>query len=341
MTAVWGFLKRYGRWLLLAAGVVAVVALIREAGVDAVAAALWSARWFLVPIFALEIGFFAMDVFALRDLYGPERAAAVPLAAWVRSAMTAYGWMILLPAGRAGGETARAVSLAPWVGGARSAAGAAHLQSVTMMANSAISIPCWIAVAATVGPGHVLAWLIAGNALLTAVIGGVLMLGARNSRLGGWLGRRLTKIRFLAQHGDSLDDALRTHRGFPWRPLAYCTAGRLLQTLQYGVVVVAVGGAAGIGTAFVAEGIHLVAAGVGDMVPNQAGISEAAYRFAASALGLAPAQGLAVALVIRVCQVSLGSLALAVGALWRGRRAVGPAEDLPGAGAEAARDRAA
>lgn len=318
MTTIWRFLRRHFRWLLFAVGVAAVVFLIRDAGADRVADVLWRARWFVVPIAALEITWFSMDALALRRLLGAERAARVPLSAWIRSAMMAYGWMILLPAGRAGGEVARATELAPYVGGTRAAAGAAHLQSVTMMANSVISVPCYLACALRVGPFEPLSLLVAVNALATAVIGGVLMLGARNSRVGAWLGNRFNA---LARHGDSLDDALRRQRSFPAVPLALTSLGRTIQATQYGLVLVAVGGSLSVGNALIAEAIHLVAAGLGDMVPNQAGISEGTYRLFAGALGLgdAPARALAIALLIRAVQFSLGAVALGTGALWRRR----------------------
>jgi hypothetical protein len=314
----WGAVRRHWRWLLFAAGLTAVGFLIRDVGPERVAAVLWRARWLVAPIAILEVAWVSMDVLALRILFGADRASRVPLSAWLRSGMVAYGWMILLPAGRAGGEIARAAELAPHVGGTRAAAGAAHLQSVTMMANSLISVPCYLAAAARVGPFEPLSLLIAGNGLVTAFIGGIVMFGARNSRIGAWLGARFN---WLARHGDSLDDALRQHHGFPLVPVLLTTGGRVLQTVQYGLVLVAVGATLTLPNALVAEGIHLVAAGVGDMVPNQAGVSEGTYRLFAGALGLGeePARALSIALVIRAVQFSLGAVALGVGAVWSRR----------------------
>ena len=101
-------------------------------------------------------------------------------------------------------------------------------------------------------------------------------------------------------------------------PIGFSVAGRVIQTLQYGVILVAVGGILTPTSALVTEGIHLVGAGLGDMVPNQVGITEGAYRVFASALGLedAPARAISIALVARLCQSSLAAAALAACSAW-------------------------
>ncbi len=140
-SSAWVWAKRIGRPLLLVAGISAIVVLIRDAGPAAVLATLLGAGVWLPLILALELAWMAMDVVALRALLG-EPARKVPYAVWVRSAMMAYGIMVLLPGGRAGGEVARAATLAPFVGGPRSAAVGTRLQAVTLLANTAICVPC-------------------------------------------------------------------------------------------------------------------------------------------------------------------------------------------------------
>jgi hypothetical protein len=163
---------------------------------------------------------------------------------------------------------------------------------------------------------------------VTGVIGAVLVLAARRSQVGGWLGRR---IRLLASHGPSFDAALREET--PWAPaIAATTVGRAIQTLQYGVILLAVGATPGIVSAFVAQGIHLVGAGMGDFVPNQVGITEGAYVLFAPALGLEglAARAIGIALVARICQFSLAGLSLVVSSVWKA-----PAEAAPDASAAA------
>ncbi len=314
----WGRAKAVGRWLLLALGIGAVVYLVRDAGPDAVWRTLTMAAVYL-PFVALgEIGFVSMDVVSLRLMYG-EHAEKVPALAWLRSAMMAYGIMILLPAGRAGGEVMRAASLAPYVGGPRAAAGAAVLQGVTLFGNTLISIPCYVAVALASSWTNVLALLVLGNGVVTGFIGSVLLFGARFASVGGWLGRRISA---LSAHGSDFDESLKEMPSVPVGPVIAALLGRTSQTIQYGLILIAVGGTLSVGNALIGQAIHLVGAGFGDMVPNQAGITETAYRLSASfapTLGLsdAAAQMVSIALIHRIVQFTMAGTSLAVGAIWK------------------------
>lgn len=311
----WDRIKAIGRWVLLAMGIAAVIGLVSDAGPKAVWSTLVRAGVWLPFVMLCEIGFAAMDVVSLRLMYG-ARGSGVPARVWLRSGMMAYGIMILLPAGRAGGEVMRAASLAPYVGGPRAAAGATLLQGVTLFGNTLISIPCYAAVALSAGPAEPLALFVAGNGIVTAVLGALLLFGARMSSVGGWLGRR---IKALASHGSSFDASLREMPAVPVLPIGAALVGRLFQTVQYGMILLAVGGALTLKSGLVAQAIHLVGAGLGDMVPNQVGITEGAYRLFAADLGLqgAVAEAIAIALIHRICQFTLAGSALAIGAVWK------------------------
>lgn len=311
---VWGWLQKYGRWLLLVVGFAFMAYLIRDSDPERVAQVLAGAGMWL-PLVALgEIGFVGMDVVSLRLMFG-EHGPRVPGSAWLRSAMMAYGIMVLLPAGRAGGEVARAAVLAPHVGAARAAAGATLLQGVTMWGNTLVSIPCVIAVALVVGGTGWLTLLTGVNGLITAIIGTVVLLGARRAEIGGWLGNR---IGALAAHGARFDESLKEMPAVPVVPILAAFAGRLSQTLQYGVILVAVGGAFTLSGTFVAQAIHLVGAGLGDLIPNAAGITEGAFLLFADDLGIPAAAALSIALVHRLTQYALAGLSLVVTAVWRG-----------------------
>jgi hypothetical protein len=315
-------LKNVGKALLFVFGVAAVVALVNEAGPDAVLHTLLESAVYLPIVLALEIGFMSMDVLALRSFLG-ERGASVPVLVWVRTAMLAYGVMILLPAGRAGGEVARATGLAPYVGASHAAALATRLQAATLIGNTLISIPAWIAVGMAVDFGTPLAWMVLGNGIVTGVLGGVILFASRRSSIGGWLGKH---IRALADHGDDFDEALRDEVSWT-RPILSTFFGRVLQAVQYGVILLAVGGVLTPISALVSQGIHLVGAGLGDMVPNQVGITEGAYRLFAPALGLAsaPARAIGIALVARLCQFFLAGTSLAVSSVWKPKKGLTPA----------------
>lgn len=307
-------LKRIGRILLFVFGASALVYLVKAAGPSVVWATLTRAGVWLPVIMVLEVLFVGMDVVSLRLMFR-ERGASVPTLTWLRSAMVAYWIMILLPAGRAGGEVMRAANLAPHVGGPRAAAGAALLNGVTMWGNTLISIPCLIAVSLGSSIFSGLGWLVLGNGVVTAVLGSILLFGARFSKVGGWLGRR---IKALGNHGADFDSSLKEMPALPVVPIGAALVGRVFQTVQYGVIVLAVGGSLSVSIALVGQAIHLVGAGMGDIVPNQVGITEGAYSLFASHLGFQhdAAAALAVPLLHRICQFILAGVCLTATSIW-------------------------
>lgn len=309
-------LKNVGKALLFLFGVAAVVALVREAGPDQVLRTLLESAVFLPIVLALEIAFMSMDVVALRSFLG-ERGANVPMLVWLRTAMVAYGVMILLPAGRAGGEVARATGLAPYVGASHAAALATRLQAATLIGNTLISFPAWIAVGFAVSFTTPLAWMVMANGIVTGLVGGAIVFASRRSSVGSFLGKR---IQALASHGEVFDEVLKEEVSWA-RPIVSTFLGRVFQGVQYGIILLAVGGHLTPMSALVSQGIHLVGAGLGDMVPNQVGITEGAYRLFAPALGLehAPARAIGIALVARLCQFFLAGTSLVVSSVWKPR----------------------
>ena len=310
----WAWAKKAARLALFAFGVAAIVYVVNDAGPAHVWATLVGAGVFVPVIVLLEAAFMSMDVLSLRSLIGAP-ARDVPLAVWVRSGLMAYAIMILFPGGRAAGEVVRATQLAPYTGGAKAAAYGTRLQAATMLGNTIISVPAAIACFWAGGAEGALPWLVLGNGLVTAAIGGGILFVSRRSKLGGWLGQRFSA---LASHGASFDEALRDET--PFGPaLLFSSLGRAFQTVQYGIILLAVGGSLGVVSALISQGIHLVGAGAGDLVPNQAGITEGAYWMFAEALGLSadPAAAVGIALIARFCQYILAGLGLLVGVVWR------------------------
>lgn len=310
----WAWAKTAARVALFALGLAAIVYVVNDAGPAHVWATLVGAGVFVPVIVLLEAAFMSMDVLSLRSLIGAP-ARDVPFAVWVRSGLMAYAIMILFPGGRAAGEVVRATQLAPYTGGAKAAAYGTRLQAATMLGNTFISIPAALACFwASDGEGA-LPWLVLGNGLVTAAIGGGILFMSRRSKVGGWVGQKFSA---LASHGASFDEALRDET--PFGPaLFFSSLGRAFQTVQYGIILLAVGGSLGLVSALISQGIHLVGAGAGDLVPNQAGITEGAYWMFAEALGLSadPAAAVGIALIARFCQYILAGLGLLVGALWR------------------------
>ena len=309
----WGWLKALARILLFVFGLSAVVYVVNEAGPEHVWNTLVAAGVFVPVILVLEALFMSMDVLSLRALIGAP-AKNVPALVWFRSGLTAYAIMILLPGGRAAGEVARAAQLGPYLGGgAKAAAYATRLQAVTLLGNTTISIPCAIACFIAAGASEALPWFVLGNGIGTGILGGIVVFAARKSSLGAWIGQRFPSF---GQHGASFDEALRHQT--PWAPpIFFSFLGRAIQAAQYGMLLLAVGGSLTFLSALVSQGIHLVGAGLGDMIPNQVGITEGAYRLFAPALGLGddPARAIGIALLARFCQFALAAIGLAIGAL--------------------------
>jgi hypothetical protein len=320
---VLGWIKRYGKWVLLLVGVIAVTVLIRETGPRKVGEVLLGAGVHLPLIVALEAIWISMDTFAVRSMLG-ERGKKASAKLYLRSGLIAYSIMVLLPAGRAGGEVARATLLGPAVGGAHAGAAAARINGVTLMANALVSIPCFVSVALVMGWGDKLSLAVLGNAAVTAFLGIGILSVTRQAKVGGFLAKR---FRSMVQWGPAFDVALREMPAIPYGAIGLCFLGRLIQMVQYAVILHAVGGALTLSSGFVTQGIHLVGAALGDMVPNQVGFNEGAYRVFAHALGLAhdPARAVSIALVGRLAQFFVAGAAFAISAVWKRADAPAPA----------------
>ena len=200
-----------------------------------------------------------------------------------------------------------------------------------LLANTFITLPCWIAVALSVGPDHPLAWLLVLNGVVTLVGGSVFLAVTRRSKVGAWLGKRIPR---LAKLGSELDEAVVAERGDLARAALWCCVARVVQVGMYAALLASVGAVVSVGGTLIALGVHLVGAGFGDLVPNQVGILEGAYRIFADAVGLGddPARAISIALNARIAQIVIAAAGLLVFALI-GRE--GPAPALaPGATTE-------
>lgn len=326
-----GWLKRYGKWLLLVLGVIAVTALIRETGPERVLEVLLGAGTHLPLIVLLEAAWISMDTFAVRAILG-EHGKKAPAKVYLRSGLVAYSIMVLLPAGRMGGEVARAALLGPHVGGARAGAAAARINGVTILANALISIPCFLAIAGVVGVTDKLSIAVLVNMAACGFLGIGILFVTRRAKVGGFLGKR---FRSMVKWGSAFDEALREMPAIPYQSILLCFFGRFLQMIQYAVILHAVGGTLTFSSGLITQGIHLVGAAAGDMVPNQVGFNEGAYRLFAVALGLAhdPARAVSIALVARLAQFFLAGASVLVTALWK--RSEAPAAKGPETAVEA------
>jgi hypothetical protein len=293
-----------------------------------VAHVLWQAGSWLPVILTLEVVQASSDLVVLRMLLG-DAASEVRCATWVRSSAIAYAMMILLPAGRVAGEVTRATLLAGPVGPSRAATASTQLQAAYLFANGALSCVAFFVVAAWRGPRSTLALLLAGNTLFMATASAGLLAILRHGRVGRWL-EALRQRFFASVAGPSVPAAPDRVRRLPWPEAIVCSVSRCAQVLQYAVILRAVGGVSTPRSAFVAHGIHLVGATLGDMIPNQLGVIDGAYRTFAADLGFRddPARALSIAFVVHIAQLLCASACIVVATLTRRSvpdRAIGPA----------------
>jgi hypothetical protein len=311
-----------GRILLALVGLTIVAYLVNNSGPARVASVLWaSGRW--VPlVFAFELVQLSSDFFALRSILG-ERKRDIPASTWVRAMAVSYAMMSLLPAGRVAGEVTRGTLFAKYVGAGRAASTGTQLQAAYLTANAILSLAAWSFVASRFGVKEPLALLLGGNVLFQTFIAGSLLAILRHGRVGQWLERQRRWLFPRAAQSEPLDPQER--RRLPFGAMVSCTAGRSAQLVQYAVILASVGGVVTVPNAFIAHGIHLVGASLGDLLPNQLGVTDSIYRIFAGDLGFAddPARALSIAFVVRIAQLSLASICVVVAAVMR------PAGDSP------------
>jgi hypothetical protein len=303
------------RVLLAALGVAVLVALVVEAGPALVFETLAATGAWVFALALFELAAATTDLLAVRAIAG-RAGRVVPTRVFIRSSLLAILSAQLLPGGRVLGEVARAASLAPHVGAARAAATAILTHGTYLLAISLTALTGYAAVSTLAVEVPVFEGLLLWTSGFTLSLGALFLAGPRFGRIGGFLGRR---IGLLGTHGPRLDRALARAPVFAPLPFSLFVAGRALHVAQSGALLVAVGDAWDAKRALVSESIQLVAANVGDTVPGQTGVVEAAYRAFGPELGLIDAAALAVAmaLLVRVARLIVASGAALAVALTR------------------------
>jgi len=286
-----------GRLVAGALGLAGVALIVRGIGLGVVADSLAGAVRLFPAVVALEGVRLACTVLALRALYDRP----VPIAPLARAGLIGYAVMGLVPAGRAVAEVARATMLARYVGATRAAVAAVRIQGASLVANALISLLAAAAVWLSLRAGAP-AWLslaILGNAAVTLVPGIVLLSVSARTRLGAWVARLSRRRPFGAGVAEALEEGPRgALSAVGWEFL-----GRVLEVAQYAILLACVGGAPTPRLAFTAEGIHLVGAAVGDLLPAHLGTTEGNFTLAASALALPVASAVSIALLAHLAQL--------------------------------------
>lgn len=296
----WGVWARVG---LAIVGALAIFVLVRAVGPQKVLRTLLKAGPWLPLILALDFSWLAFEALALKLLYG-KGADSVPRRMWVEGLFIHYLTFMVMPMGRASAEVARATVMAPYVGKSRAVAAATLMQSFSMMANAIVS-GCGLLVIVG-GTAHLPLMSAAGlNLGVTAAIGLSMYLVLRHVQIGGFLGQRFARLKRAVGDWDAEVQSSRSVHGLA---VAVCVGARLVQSAQYGIVLLAAMGQTSLGGALIAETIQLVGRSAGDFIPNQVGVTEGAFALFSGALGVSADQAVTVALLARISNLSIVAL---------------------------------
>lgn len=304
-----------GRAIGAVLGLSIIAVLVLHSDFTAIQAALLRTGLFFPWVLLLEGGSLSCSVLALRVLYAEDKKV-IPGLAWVRAALIGYAVMGMMPAGRAVAEATRAGLLARYVSGGRAAGAAMQSQSIVLLANAAISIPCAMALFSVVGLSLTTVAVVVNFGI--TVIGGIVVLRmTRSTFIREKLTRWLNGAEFGVIPGAAGKSLL--IRAFAWEFLS-----RLFQVVQNGVLVFAVSGAVSGGShvlrAFCSEGLYLVGVALGELIPAQLGATELSYQYSAHALGITAADGLVIALLAHAAQlvwIMVGGVVMVVSPYFR------------------------
>jgi hypothetical protein len=298
-------------------GVGAMTAMIVKVGPAILFDALARCATFLPLLTAIEIIRLGLEVVATRVL-SPAVKKDVPLSTLTRAVIVGFAVSAVMPAGRVSAEATKAAMTARHLGGPRAAAIAATNQALCLFASAAIAVVCALVAFAKLGSTAV-AWGCLVSAIMTTLAYAGVQIATRARTISGFLGRRFAKIRAATA---SFQDALAELPIFPARAAAVWFSIRLLQTLEFAILVFAVGGGLHASKAFIAEGIAVAGGAAGDFIPGQLGATDGAFALSAASLQIAVADAMAIALVAHFLQLAGAAACAITPLLWREARRV-------------------
>lgn len=304
-------------WLLRAAGAAVAagtLALVwRAVGGAATWEALGRARGVMPWVLALECLIVAANGMALRALYRAAGRPAPEGPLW-RAVLIGHLAAVTLPAGRLIAEGWKASRMAPHTGAPVAAASAVGLQAATLYANAAAAIATSAAVLLRCG------WTAPTFAVMAFGVGMIALATALAASGRVELGRRLGgRMEAVREAGAAFDSAFNTVASRLPAAAAWESLGRAMQCAQLVLLRDALGAAVGAVDALATYGLLLTGAALGDLLPAQLGATDAALTLGARALGMSPADGLALTLSLHAAQV-LAAAGLALTAWGAGAR---------------------
>ncbi len=302
-------------------GISLVAYMVNHIGLGAVLQALRGAAYYFPGILLCEFLFWFFGTLSQRALYGRD-AKKIPWFQIWRSGFAAYAIMGLIPMGRIVAETARAVSFAPYVGKSKAVVVAVQVQILALCVTALVAGVSGLFIFNR-APASPAAWLAIANAGGAFVLAVLAVLASKYLKIGQKLGFLIPRIKLF---GREFDAHFAGSTVFPRAALGYELLCRLSQIIQNGLLVMAVGGVLSVSNAFCSEGLHLIGATLGDLIPGQWGVTELVYGETGSILGLGDQGALGIALLAHMAQLFWVLVALLLNLLSTGTKndTVGP-----------------
>jgi hypothetical protein len=172
-------------------------------------------------------------------------------------------------------------------------------QAATLIAVGLFSVPCGAAIFA-LGGASVWFWACCIHAVVIVACGVGLQVATRADAPGRWLVSRLPR---LGPRAAAFRASASATGPFAAGPTSALLVARCFQVVQFGVAARAVGIDAGFLRAMAAQGVNLVAAAVGVLVPAGIGTTDGAFTLAASMLETTVARATSLALLMRCTQL--------------------------------------
>ena len=172
----------------------------------------------------------------------------------------------------------------------------------------------WADGSAVAMPGAALVGAIAIHVAVLFGAGVGMRLAATNPAVEAFFTSRLPRV---GAHLSRFAERSRETPIVAWGPVGAMVLGRLAQTFEYGLLASAVGISIGPLEALAVQGVNLVAAAVGVLMPGQLGSSEAIFALASETLGTDEASAMTIALAAHLCALGWAVIGLVLLLAWR------------------------
>jgi hypothetical protein len=306
---VW--LSRIGRLGVMLAAAAAMVFVVRSVGTEEVLTLAVNAAPFLPLAVLLEFGRIALDAVAGRVALG-ARGAHIPLRLLIASQIVAHGVMNVTPAGRSSSEAAKATLLAGYLGAPAAIAMGTTNQANVLLSSAFFSLPCAVAAHLAMHSWALTLAIVAHFVVLFVAGAGLRLIQVHPYALA-WAEQTFPR---WSKGARAFAKASRETPILSFKPIALMSLGRLCQTAEYGVLAHAVGLSITPLGALAVQGLNLVAAAVGVMVPGQLGSSEAIFALGAEAIGSTTVEAVSIALLAHSVSLGFAALGLSMLAVW-------------------------